>query len=158
MYIGLLFLLLHSWHPSGKHKNIEFTLAIQEESATGRKDVSYISLPFYIDIAHVFSSDTGFIQNYICCVPNDGSQEVSVLENIATLTLTFYSYMRHDKRQISFLRCVLLLGSAWFNNARRPWQTEVFGENVNPHLNLSLRLKEETGHLNKDVRKCTLRR
>lgn len=134
MYIGLLFLLLHSWHPSGKHKNIEFTLAIREESATFRT----LDIPFYVDIAHVFSSDTGFIQNYICCVPNDGSQEVSVLENIATLT--FYSYMRHDKRQISFLRCVLLLGSAWFNNARRPWQTKVFGENVNPHLNLSLRL------------------
>lgn len=89
MYISLLFLLLHSWHPSGKHKNIEFTLAIREESAPGRKDVSHIRhLPFYVDIAHVFSSDTGFIQNDICGVPNDGFQEVSVLKILQHITLT----------------------------------------------------------------------
>lgn len=39
-------------------------------------------LPFHIDITHVFSGDAFFIQNDIRCVPNDGSQEVSVLKTL----------------------------------------------------------------------------
>lgn len=39
-------------------------------------------VPFHVDVAHVFSSDAGFIQSDISCVPDDGSQEVPVLKNI----------------------------------------------------------------------------
>lgn len=88
MDIGLLFLLLHSWHPSGKRKNIEFILASRQRKV-GRKYFGFIRhLPFNIDITHVLSSDACFIQNDICCVPNDGSQKVSVLKILQPLTLT----------------------------------------------------------------------
>lgn len=49
----------------------------------GIKGVEYMThLPFHIDVAHVFSSDAFFIQNDIRCVPNDGSQEVSVIKTL----------------------------------------------------------------------------
>lgn len=103
-----------------------------------RKGVEYMRhLPFHIDITHVFSSDAFFIQNDICCVPNDGSQEVSVLK---TLQHFIFAWIIIKHVYFSFLRCVALLGFTWVNNTRRPWQTEVFGKNVNPHLDLSLYL------------------
>lgn len=88
MDIGLLFLLLHSWHPSGKHKNIKFTLASRQRKEKWVEKYFMRHLPFNIDIAHVLSSDAGFIQNDICCVPNDGSQKVSVLKILQHFTLT----------------------------------------------------------------------
>lgn len=49
----------------------------------GRKGVGFMRhLPFHIDITHVFSSDALFIQNDIRCVPNDGSQEISVFKTL----------------------------------------------------------------------------
>lgn len=41
---------------------------------------------------------------------------------------------------------LLLLGYAWSNITGRPWQTEVLGENVYPHLNLSLHLWKKVSY------------
>lgn len=36
------------------------------------------TIPFNIDVTHIFSSDARFVQCDISCVPNDGSQEIPV--------------------------------------------------------------------------------
>lgn len=89
-------------------------------------------LPFHVDVTHVFSSDAGFVQSDISCVPDDGSQEVPVLR----ISLCFIPKCIMMKYYI--FECLLLLGFAWSNITRRPWQTEALGENVDPHLNFSL--------------------
>lgn len=36
------------------------------------------SVPFNIDVTHIFSGDTCVIQSDLSCVPNDGSQDIPV--------------------------------------------------------------------------------
>lgn len=54
----------------------------------------------------------------------------------------FYFCMDSNKA-FFFLSGVSLLCFSWVNNTRRPWQTKVFGKNVDPHLDLSLKKKTE---------------
>lgn len=49
------------------------------------------------------------------------------------------------------VKCLLLLGFAWSDITWRPWQAKAFGENVYPHLNLSLHLWERMTVLNKAI-------
>lgn len=136
MDVRLLFLLLHSWHPSEKHKIIEFTFSSPVKQCsgpeTGRAHQTSTLLRRYRSCFlrwclfhpewHPLCS-RWWLSRYICLD--------KVLQH-------FYSNIHNNKIHISFLRHVLLLGFAWVNNTWRTWQTEVFGENVNPHLDLSL--------------------
>lgn len=75
MDVSLLLLVVHSWHPSRKFE-IQISYFFQHLIKRGLK---MNSVPFNIDITHVFSSDACFIQSDISCVPDNGSQEVPVL-------------------------------------------------------------------------------
>lgn len=60
-------------------------------------------------------------------------------------------------RKYYFVRSFLLLGLAWSNITWRPWQTKVLGENVYPHLNLSLYFWKSVSLLNKVIIHYALR-
>ena len=42
------------------------------------KVTAKVTVPFDIDVTHVFSRDAGLIQSHVCGVPDDGTQEMPV--------------------------------------------------------------------------------
>lgn len=80
MNISFLLVLLHSWHPPRKHGTNKFVLKTHTvlRYSILMKVTANVTVPFDIDVTHVFSSDACFVQNDVSCVPNDAPQEIPV--------------------------------------------------------------------------------